>query len=238
MARGRGQQAILSQPTVPEEDGRKEDENDCLLAPDLERDVNEGRKGHGFRTPWWYYLVLALLVSLIVVLSAMMVVWKRSCSEEPRHYHSGVPPETYRQETFMFNKIYAEGPRSDGDKAWAELIPNGDGVVYLNHSLPALRPARISMFHQLKCLYLVRQGYFKARSGNLDEIDDTVLSYCWDYLRQSLLCAGDTTLEWLDGDPPSDVADGGLRSAGFGYRHKCKDYRGIRAWAEEHAWSD
>lgn len=49
-------------------------------------------------------------------------------------------------------------------------------------------------------------------------------SHCFDYLRQSILCAADTTLEGKTTSGP-----------GWGSVHECKDYDALLAWANEHS---
>ncbi|KAK1975432.1 hypothetical protein LZ30DRAFT_605645, partial [Colletotrichum cereale] len=52
--------------------------------------------------------------------------------------------------------------------------------------------------------------------------------HCFDYIRQSLMCCGDTSLEGADPfNPPS-------RTLGFGTTHVCRDYDAIFKYAEEH----
>ena len=46
--------------------------------------------------------------------------------------------------------------------------------------------------------------------------------HCVDFLRQSLMCHADTTLEI------EDEAVGGVK--GFGVRHECVDWAGLIAW--------
>lgn len=47
--------------------------------------------------------------------------------------------------------------------------------------------------------------------------------HCFDYLRQSLICAADTNLE------PVDWSAGGV--TGWGIERQCRDYGGIVEWA-------
>lgn len=58
------------------------------------------------------------------------------------------------------------------------------------------------------------------------------LTHCWDYLRQGIMCASDTSLEWVPA-PPNNIG-----STGWGYQHTCKDFDAIYAWAEENRISD
>lgn len=113
----------------------------------------------------------------------------------------------------------------------------------LDQSLPEQR-AMISVFHQLHCLvsnlhrpyrdrranicqYMTREGYYAAREGNVDQVNAAHLMHCWDYLRQSIMCNADTTLEWVPA-PPNDKG-----STGWGYEHTCRDFDAIAQWAEE-----
>jgi hypothetical protein len=52
------------------------------------------------------------------------------------------------------------------------------------------------------------------------------VDHCFRYLRQSLLCCGDTALE---GQNPNTNT---LGTDGTGAVHVCKDYGAIRSWAE------
>ncbi|KAJ6035864.1 hypothetical protein N7540_000143 [Penicillium herquei] len=51
------------------------------------------------------------------------------------------------------------------------------------------------------------------------------MRHCFDYLRQSLMCAADATLE------PVDAALGGV--TGWGAERVCRDYTALAAWATE-----
>lgn len=49
-------------------------------------------------------------------------------------------------------------------------------------------------------------------------------AHCFDYLRQALMCAADTTLEGKTEAGP-----------GWGSEHECTDYDALLEWANEHA---
>lgn len=74
---------------------------------------------------------------------------------------------------------------------------------------------------------MTRKAYFSVRAGNIDGIDPVHLTHCWDFLRQAIMCAADTSLEWLPA-PPNDIG-----STGWGYQHTCRDFGAIHAWATE-----
>ena len=58
--------------------------------------------------------------------------------------------------------------------------------------------------------------------------------HCFDYLRQSLMCAADTTLEEME------VVDGEVldRTDGWGAVHKCRSFEAVFEWAEKHRATD
>ncbi|KAI0203470.1 hypothetical protein F4808DRAFT_416689 [Astrocystis sublimbata] len=115
-------------------------------------------------------------------------------------------------------------------------MKEGRGFVEFNDTIASDPPApgrlaAISVFHQLHCLEMIRIGYFATVAGDPDAVDQGPrhLSHCWDFLRQSIMCHGDTTLEWVHGDNPG--------SSGWGYEHQCNDFEALFSWAEEHRFN-
>ena len=56
------------------------------------------------------------------------------------------------------------------------------------------------------------------------------MKHCFDFLRQAIMCAGDTTLETLrvsEGDTKLSVN-------GWGIEHRCRSYQTIYEWTEKH----
>lgn len=71
--------------------------------------------------------------------------------------------------------------------------------------------------------YIVQ--HFQAGYGGV-KLDKEVAhhsAHCFDYLRQSLMCAGDTNLEGKTEAGP-----------GWGSRHECVDYDALLQWANKH----
>lgn len=58
------------------------------------------------------------------------------------------------------------------------------------------------------------------------------VDHCFRYLRQSLLCCGDTALEGQDPNTNTTATDG------TGAVHMCKDFEAIRLWAEDNRLVD
>ncbi|PYH98058.1 hypothetical protein BO71DRAFT_480605 [Aspergillus ellipticus CBS 707.79] len=156
----------------------------------------------------------------------------------PRNRFPGCRPEFRTTKLFEFETLYGEPLSPEAEKAWDEMMPIGRGFVTiqndtalpdqpgLNQSLPE-QHAMISVFHQLHCIYMTREGYYAAREGNVDQVSAAHLMHCWDYLRQTVMCFADTALEWIPA-PPNDKG-----STGWGFGHQCHDFDAISDWAEE-----
>jgi hypothetical protein len=83
-----------------------------------------------------------------------------------------------------------DGPQSD--LQWEALMPTHDGLVRLG---PHKELFMVSMFHQLKCLDIIRRDYVQ---GSMDHSKTTpVAHHCLNYIRQMILCRGDRRLEWV-----------------------------------------
>ncbi|KAF4604680.1 hypothetical protein EYR40_003458 [Pleurotus pulmonarius] len=97
----------------------------------------------------------------------------------------------------------------DANEEWAALFPSEDGVVHIG---PEKTPFLPAIFHQLKCLDLIRRAYLTEGAY------DTLARHCLNYLRQSLLCRPDLRLEpVVDPFGPHAVQPYGRRT--------CQDWR-------------
>lgn len=52
------------------------------------------------------------------------------------------------------------------------------------------------------------------------------LAHCFDYIRQGIMCAADTTLEW-------SVTHPGALVTGWGIAHQCRDWNGFEEWQKK-----
>jgi hypothetical protein len=86
----------------------------------------------------------------------------------------------------------------------------------------------ISVFHQLHCLGVLRYGWF-ALVADLDpsnqeprhHLSNSAAMHCFDFLRQAIMCSGDTTIELAQ----YRGQDGVVRTAhGWNIEHQCKDW--------------
>ncbi|KAM3503745.1 hypothetical protein MY10362_004015 [Beauveria mimosiformis] len=153
-----------------------------------------------------------------------------------------LPPEDWRTEVFRLHEIYGQEPIGTAKDAWLSMIPKGKGFVVVRNDteLPHMpgfrRPAHqqkacVAVFHQMHCVYITYKAYWNARAGNLDEIPPEHLIHCWDYLRQSVMCAGDTSLEWVNEKEA-------FQTSGWGFQHTCKNFDAIFEWTESNRFTD
>ena len=72
------------------------------------------------------------------------------------------------------------------------------------------------------------RSYSAARVGNTTFVyDDEHLAHCFDYLRQGIMCAADSTLEGNNSTPETgDITP-------WGSTHVCNNFDAVREWAEE-----
>lgn len=101
----------------------------------------------------------------------------------------------------------------ENDADWDALTP-GDGLVYLGEDAQPFTP---SMFHQLRCLNIIRKAVVELEaSGTNETVIPSDLSYhCVNYLRQMVLCRGDLELDPVLGKPFPNV---------FPDSYQCKDW--------------
>ena len=70
---------------------------------------------------------------------------------------------------------------------------------------------------------MLRKGYYDATDGHDHNVEH--IHHCFEYIRQSIMCAADTALE-----PFKDDIHG---VDGFGNDHQCRDFEEVFNWAEE-----
>lgn len=107
----------------------------------------------------------------------------------------------------------------DADAEWAALAPH-NGIIHLG---PHRQPYSISLFHQLRCLDIIRRDII-VESESLPPGEDTTSSsklsrHCLNYMRQMVLCRADLAL-----DP---VLGRGLEARVRPDTNQCVDWRRV-----------
>jgi hypothetical protein len=130
---------------------------------------------------------------------------------------------TDQTESVGRGNILVENPRQYKDL--------GPGVP---QSDPNLEGYGITVFHQLHCLAELRYALHSLQNG-----DDTYktpprhLDHCLDYIRESLMCNGDTTIETPSRiERKGDHFVGGVDGANV--VHSCRDWDAIFSFAVDH----
>ena len=106
------------------------------------------------------------------------------------------------------------------------MLPRGGAVLHLG---PDLRPFTLSMFHQLRCLDIVREvivDFFADNRTDAAYTRPALAAHCMDYLRQTAMCRADLTLESLWSNTSSKVTVSEIT-------HTCKDWMAAYEAAEQ-----
>jgi len=132
----------------------------------------------------------------------------------------------YKLVTFVSNKTYLERPSPENDNLWKTLYPDGNHGFF---SYPKEDPVTSTFagFHQLHCVDSLRKRWWQDQDiknalingedvSNIPEpISHIHVQHCVEFLRQSIMCHADVTLQ---------VADSSNDVPAFGYPYQCKDW--------------
>lgn len=84
----------------------------------------------------------------------------------------------------------------EGRAEWDTTLPSGGAVIHLG---PRQRPFTVGMFHQLRCLGIIRgilDDFYRDTNSHEISLDRSVIAgHCMNYLRQMVLCSSDVRLE-------------------------------------------
>lgn len=187
-----------------------------------------------------------------VVFAVLLILWIFRTQHSPTltgDLHGIVPSfpskiEEFNRELRAISNLSSSTLVADTKHYWLSLIPRGVGFLNIDspeqHDLQ--KPVFIkgkaaystSAVHQLHCLHSIMSAHngllvggdaataARAATGHLE--------HCFDYLRQSILCCGDTALEGREASQGSDMPG----TAGWGVQHVCKDWNSVFRWIEQH----
>ncbi|KAI1409258.1 hypothetical protein F5Y13DRAFT_193498 [Hypoxylon sp. FL1857] len=184
----------------------------------------------------WITLACAVVASLILgyIIGLGRAKWTGGD-------HFGLPaPSGSIYTTWQHNLTFTQSPSPGSEAAWSSIIPIGRGFVHHAQLAPFI--SNVAVFHQLHCLHAIVVAYYDALMSpplaNLTDIPDFDNStatriapfhirHCFDYIRQALMCAADTSLEVLDQETHL--------TNGWGQPKQCRNYEQVFAWAERYA---
>jgi hypothetical protein len=105
-------------------------------------------------------------------------------SDHPRTWHIGLlPPIRMNIEPTKHYQLSGQA----ADAEWAALAPN-NGILHLG---PQRQPYSVSLFHQLRCLDIIRRDIV----GVLPPEDSKLSRHCLNYMRQMVLCRADLAVD-------------------------------------------
>lgn len=105
----------------------------------------------------------------------------------------------------------------EGAEHWAKLAPK-NGMIHLDNN----STATISMFHQLRCLDVLRVALVQASRTKAPP--GPRVRHCLNYIRQMILCRSDLRLE--------NVRDPVIHAVDLTSLHTCQDWRKVYSAVE------
>ncbi|KAK1223020.1 hypothetical protein PQX77_014096 [Marasmius sp. AFHP31] len=168
-----------------------------------------------------------------------------SCTDSPSGDTSCVWPVVSNNLAYMHfedSLHYQLDNSSATEREWAALSP-GDGIIHLQvgNNPSDIREFSPSMFHQLRCLDVLRARYAKVSSsagghehgsGSSPPVarEFALTHHCLNYLRQILLCNSDLHIDPIIG---ADHKDADL----VAHTHICRDWTDVyRALERNQRW--
>ncbi|TFK40273.1 hypothetical protein BDQ12DRAFT_697670 [Crucibulum laeve] len=92
----------------------------------------------------------------------------------------------------MENSVHYAIDTALGISEWNTTLPSNGGLIYLGKDF---RPFSISMFHQIRCLNIIREAVATRNAQRLTTKPTVIVHHCTNYLRQMVLCRANTRLE-------------------------------------------
>ncbi|KIW66172.1 hypothetical protein PV04_08373 [Phialophora macrospora] len=154
----------------------------------------------------------------------------------------GVLTKSNRAVAFEADPGYDVPPRQL-ESLWEGLVPSGSGSVYITDAAsfamlgapavdstksPSEGRYRMAMFHQLHRLAMLKyvagttfETWYKPNTS----FTPSHLNHCIDYLRQSIMCAGDVTLEPILPE---------VNNQGRAIKHQCRDFDAVQEFVNAH----
>ncbi|KAJ6004765.1 hypothetical protein N7540_012564 [Penicillium herquei] len=149
--------------------------------------------GQGYQR--WCLLGFAAIQSVVIVILSVLVIVMtgRTSSLQADQTHRSTPMVYGYDRPYMsLNHTY--------DHLWNET--SNSGLVYTEVEGDE-EVGAIAMFHQLHCLVAMRAAMQNAAEGKdigIDQTEDRHWPHCFDYLRKTLHCFADDTIEYQDVD--------------------------------------
>ncbi|EMD84701.1 hypothetical protein COCC4DRAFT_77040 [Bipolaris maydis ATCC 48331] len=174
------------------------------------------KPGAGFKFPW---TIFVLSTVLLLSIGAFHLRWDRTISSSPIHLPQTFYTFTKHRDLIAFDE--------NTQKSWNSIIGSEWWDMSWTDSSGQVVVRGLDMFHKLHCLIALREEFTKLSldsdrhlffQGQKPEsmAAELHLGHCFDFLRQGILCAADSTLEPL--------GPGYTETDGTGVSHQCYDW--------------
>ncbi|KAJ7641908.1 hypothetical protein FB45DRAFT_901322 [Roridomyces roridus] len=110
-------------------------------------------------------------------------------------------------------------------KSKARLLPNKTAAIPGDESNYIIE---LDVFHNLHCLNMVRKALHPEHYAGPEIMPLSHLDHCVDWMRQSLMCAGDTSAVVWQWDPVQNIT-----TFQGSVAHTCRNFDKLREWAKE-----
>ncbi|KAJ8063518.1 hypothetical protein OCU04_007393 [Sclerotinia nivalis] len=167
---------------------------------------------------------------------ALGFVFARLLNTQSTVLNPAGPQFTKEPYTFSYNRRFSYPPSSATDTAWDGLFPGKGNGEFFNHPYVEGGRATLSVLHQLHCLDGIRHIYYlnnhAATTGTLlleEELEPHMrrshMRHCLDFLRQSLMCCGDSSIEKVNPELKGVT--------GWDTEHMCTNWGELQEWVGE-----
>ncbi|KAF8202776.1 hypothetical protein K438DRAFT_1670970 [Mycena galopus ATCC 62051] len=112
-------------------------------------------------------------------------------------------------------------------KSQAQLLPNKTHPIPQDEGNYIIE---LDVFHNLHCLNMIRKTLhsdYYSKQEHLMELPH--LDHCVDWIRQSLMCAGDTSVVVWQWDPMQQIT-----TFQGSVAHTCRNFEKLREWGQKH----
>ncbi|KAI0170916.1 hypothetical protein BJ166DRAFT_622507 [Pestalotiopsis sp. NC0098] len=170
--------------------------------------------------------------------AGIIFLWLSLTGPPPPLAHHTYLPEVDAKPRFLLGNVSYRHFDDEAELLWHDLVPPNNGAVLATNITTGFHFWAIpAMFHQLRCLREIRHEFIalsrsgaEARRFMSDRGPGSTyanVSYCFDYVRQSILCHADTTLHPVAQlTPEQKIIDGNA------LWHMCKDDSLLYKWAQ------
>jgi len=215
------------------------------------------------------FLILALSIALVA--HSTTKACPQSVARIPDIYSPAASAVVPIIKRFKPEHIFQSETSDEVEAAWKRIQGASEGVVALGpeesaklagvsheSTVSIYEPEKqiygLEMYHQLHCLDIVRKSFYRNKffPGVTDSMFIFHKNHCIDYLRQTIMCHGDTTMTyWWNKNYTTTLSDGTevysewyknadtkARSKGsfvnWDIEHSCRDTEPLEEWVKAH----